>query len=69
MRRIKNVPVDGEEKYVTKFLWFPFTIIKHVPPSANYSDRVSETRWLERATIVYRYTKIIENWEPVRFDL
>lgn len=48
---------DGDKKIVKKFLLLPFTI--------NY-----ETRWLETATIEYRYSEYMNGysaWTPIRF--
>jgi hypothetical protein len=60
----------GDIEEVTKFLWWPVTVV-------NLADQTYETRWLEKTTIVYRYevrlmaTKAgklnIRQWVPIRF--
>lgn len=50
-------PSEGDKKIVTKFLLFPLTI--------NF-----ETRWLEKATIRYKYFNYIHGggwWQSVEF--
>lgn len=47
-------PVSGETKIVKKFLWLPLEID-------------FETRWLEEATIKYRYCDIDQDWLPIEF--
>jgi len=59
MRFVKKVHADGERKTVREFLWVPVRI-------------GLETRWLERATIEYRYFRgndlfDYSAWEPVKF--
>ena len=53
---------NSTEKIKTKFLWLPITI-------------EGETRWLERATVVYRvrrehtlFAGLIHEWRPIRFQ-
>lgn len=56
----KRIHINGEKKIVTKFLWFPVTI--------NYIDHY-EIRWLEKATIEYKYEDnwAYSHWIPNRF--
>lgn len=60
MRFKKNIPIEGIRKTVTKFLWFPVAI--------NFIDHW-DIRWLEKATIEYRYTRCWGDcwWIPYRF--
>ncbi len=52
----------GDTKIVRKFLWFP-----------TRSLDTNETRWLERATVEYKYTRLYYEgttdkfWVPIRF--
>jgi hypothetical protein len=52
---------NNTEKSITKFLWLPLTI-------------EGETRWLERATVVYRVRREetlffgrVYEWRPIKF--
>lgn len=60
MKLKKRKHIDGEKKIVTKFLWFPVIV--------DYIDHY-EIRWLEKATIEYRYEDSWGDcwWTPYRF--
>ena len=60
MKFRKHIPIDGERKIVTKFLWFPIAV--------NYIDHW-QIRWLEKATIEYKYENCCGDcwWTPYRF--
>ena len=55
-----NIPVCGERRTVTKFLWFPLKINK-------------EVRWLEKATYVEEYGSFYfcggyyMDWNPIKW--
>ncbi len=66
-KKDKSIPKHGQLRTLSKFLWLPVTI-------------EGETRWLEKANIVYKcvYYNIFEygvldtvkhfKWEPFAFD-
>lgn len=54
MRYIFRTPKHGDTKVEKKFLFFPVIIDE-------------ELRWLETATIRYKFDFIIEKWEPIEF--
>lgn len=60
MKRIIKTTYVGEEKVVTKFLWIPVVV-----------ERCNEfeVRWLETATILYRYVcgELCNHWSPIKF--
>lgn len=56
-----NIPVYGERRTVTKFLWFPLEINK-------------EVRWLEKATYIEEYDRFYlggeyyyMDWNPIKW--
>lgn len=60
MKWQKPVVLNGDTKTVTKFLWWPLTLLH---------DGHWVTRWLESATIEYRYKRGYDDdqWAPVTF--
>ena len=59
MKITKHIPYDGETRTVTRFLWFPKTII-------YAHDHKVETRWLEFASWTEVYCELEhERWIPV----
>lgn len=69
MRFKRTIPHIGDTKVVRKFLWWPIRLTYRSP-----CREVVETRWLEWATIEYRFTSPTNDvyrwnaeWLPVRF--
>lgn len=58
--RFKNKNVNGDIKTVRSFLFFPITI-------RSLAD-IYETRWLEYATVIYKYHTRYGGWKAIEFE-